>query len=198
MFTGIITDIGVVTALEEREKDRRLSIATAWPVDTIEIGASVCCSGCCLTVTETGMGGFSVDISAETISRSTAGSWTEGAKINLERSLKMGDELGGHLVSGHVDALAELVSVEQEGESRRMTFKVPGEFAKYVAPKGSVALDGISLTVNEVEGNVFGINIIPHTWKKTTLFHLEPGGKVNFEADMLARYVARILSVEAA
>ncbi len=198
MFTGIITDIGVVTALEERKKDRRLSIATAWPVDTIEIGASVCCSGCCLTVTETGLGGFSVDISAETISRSTAGSWTEGAKINLERSLKMGDELGGHLVSGHVDALAELVSVEQEGESRRMTFKVPGEFAKYVAPKGSVALDGISLTVNEVEGNVFGINIIPHTWKKTTLFHLEPGGKVNFEADMLARYVARILSVEAA
>ena len=197
MFTGIITDIGVVTSLEEREKDRRLSIATAWPVDEIDVGASVCCSGCCLTVTEKSLGAFSVDISAETISRSTAGNWTEGAKINLERSLRMGDELGGHLVSGHVDTLAELVSVAQEGESRRMTFKVPDEFAKYIAPKGSVALDGISLTVNEVEGSVFGINIIPHTWKRTTLFHLKSGGKVNFEADMMARYVARILSAGA-
>jgi riboflavin synthase len=197
MFTGIITDVGRVRAVKPGG-DTAFTIATAYDTDDIAIGASIACAGVCLTVTERGKGWFAVQASAETLSRTTLGEWREGSAINLERALKVGDELGGHILSGHVDAVAEIVSRRPEGDSVRFVFAVPPPFDKAVAPKGSVALDGVSLTVNEVEGRRFGINIIPHTQANTTFGTAQAGDRVNLEIDVLARYVARLLGKDLA
>lgn len=191
MFTGIITDIGRVARLERRG-DLRARIETAYDTDTVAVGASIACSGCCLTVVDKGAGWFAVDISAESLSKTTLGNWTEGVRVNLERALRMGDELGGHIVSGHVDGVATVREKRPEGDSTRWVFELPKPLARFVAPKGSVALDGVSLTVNEVDGPRFGVNVIPHTAARTTFGGLEPGARVNVEIDMLARYVARL------
>ncbi len=191
MFTGIITDIGTVRAVA-RNGDTRFEINTAYDLATVELGASISCSGCCLTVVEKGSGWFAIQASAETLSKTTLGSWGQGTRINLERALKIGDELGGHIVSGHVDGLGEIVSIASEGESKRFRIRVGDELARFIAPKGSVAVDGTSLTVNEVERNVFGVNIIPHTQTATTWGGMHEGQRVNIEIDMLARYVARL------
>jgi riboflavin synthase len=199
MFTGIITDIGEVTAIVPGTSagDLRFTIATAYDMDSVSLGASICCSGCCLTVTGKGAvggrGWFTVDVSGESLSKTTLGTWVVGRRINLERSLKLGDELGGHLVYGHVDGVGRIVSMTPEGGSVRFVFETPEALAGYVASKGSVAIDGVSLTVNEVDGNRFGVNIIPHTQAVTTFGTVKPGDPVNLEADMLARYVARLL-----
>ncbi len=191
MFTGIITDIGEVVAIEKRG-DTRFVISTAYDTESIAIGASIACSGCCLTAIEIGRGSFSVQASAETLSKTTLGGWRVGTRVNLERALKMGDELGGHVVSGHVDGVGEIMSITPEGDSRRFRFRVDKSLARFIAPKGSVTLDGTSLTVNEVGGNEFGVNMIPHTQAVTTWGHARAGGLVNVEIDMLARYVARL------
>ena len=193
MFTGIITDVGTVTHIDETRGDKRFTIKTAFDLNKVPMGASIACSGCCLTVVEKTNNTFSVDVSAESLSKTNLGSWKEGSKVNLEQSLKLGDELGGHIVSGHVDGLAKLVKLEKEGDSHRLVFSVPDEFSKFMAPKGSVALDGISLTVNEVEGNRFGVNIIPHTWDVTSMGQRQVGDHLNFEVDTIARYVTRML-----
>ncbi|WP_395662684.1 riboflavin synthase, partial [Aestuariivirga sp.] len=159
---------------------------------SVDLGASIACNGCCLTVIEKGANWFAIQASAETLSKTTLGGWAEGTRINLERALKIGDELGGHIVSGHVDGLGEIVSITPEGASQRFRFRVPNELARFIAPKGSVAIDGTSLTVNEVEGNHFGVNIIPHTQAVTTWGTMVEGQRVNIEIDMLARYVARL------
>jgi len=197
MFTGIVTDVGEVVAIERRG-DTRLAIACRYDPASIEIGASIACSGACLTVVETGRhadgrGRFSVDVSAETLSKTTLGAWREGTRVNLERALRVGDELGGHLMSGHVDGGAEIVGIAEDGQSRRFRFRVPDGLARYIAPKGSVALDGTSLTVNEVEGGEFGVNLIPHTLSVTTWGERRTGDRVNVEIDTLARYVARLM-----
>ena len=202
MFTGIITDVGEVIAVEKRG-DTKFTIATHYDPASITIGASICCSGCCLTAIATGKlqdgrGTFDIEASAETLSKTTLASWKKGTPINLERSLKIGDELGGHIVSGHVDGLAEIISIIPEGDSLRFVFRVPDTLARYIAPKGSVALDGTSLTVNEVDGVTFGVNIIPHTQAVTTWGHAKTGDLVNVEIDMLARYVARLSEFRAA
>ena len=191
MFTGIITDVGTIASVDKTRGDARFAIYTDFDLNGVDIGASIACSGCCLTVVKKLDDMFFVDVSAETLSKTNLGQWSDGDKVNLERSLKMGDELGGHIVSGHVDGLAKCVSVTKEGDSHRLTFETPEGMDKMVAPKGSVTLDGISLTVNEVDGNTFGVNIIPHTWDNTTLGKIKEGNKIHFEADMLARYVAR-------
>ena len=193
MFTGIITDIGEVTEVIGSD-ERRLQIATAFDPDTIPVGASIACSGVCLTVVELRKARFAVVASAETLARTTLGAWKKGTRVNLERALKMGDELGGHLVSGHTDGVARLVAARRENDSVRLVFEPPAALARFVASKGSVALDGVSLTVNEVGDSTFGINIIPHTATHTTLGALKPGDAVNMEIDMLARYVARLLA----
>jgi riboflavin synthase len=190
MFTGIVTHIGRVADVAARG-DTRLVIEAAFEAAPA-LGASIACAGCCLTVVETGPGRFAVDASAETLSLTTLGAWMPGTRVNLERALKVGDELGGHIVSGHVDGLARLVSVSPEGGSHRLVIEAPEALARFIAPKGSVALDGVSLTVNSVEGRRFGVNIIPHTWSATTLGGLQPGQAMNLEIDMLARYVARL------
>lgn len=201
MFTGIISDIGEVLEVERRG-DARLTIATTYDIAGIAIGASLACSGCCLTAVETGRRGtrgfFKVDVSAETLSRTTLGVWRVGTRLNLERPLKLGDELGGHVVSGHVDGVGEILSVTEEGDSKRFRFRVPAALARFIAPKGSVSLDGTSLTVNEVEGCDFGVNIIPHTLAVTIWGTLKPQDAVNVEIDMLARYVARLREFPAA
>ena len=194
MFTGIVTDIGEILEREDRG-DTRLRIATGYDIDGIDIGASIACSGVCLTVIATGRsprGWFDVEFSAETASKTTAGSWRTGTRLNLERALKVGDELGGHIVSGHVDGVAEVLSATPEGDSTRFRFRAPHALARFIAPKGSVALDGTSLTVNEVEGDEFGVNIIPHTKQVTTWGAIGAGDRVNLEIDTLARYVARL------
>ncbi|MEM6390745.1 MAG: riboflavin synthase [Pseudomonadota bacterium] len=191
MFTGIIADVGRIETLERRG-DLRARIATAFETTTIEIGASIACDGVCLTAVSLGPGWFDVDISAESLDKSTLGAWQEGQRVNLERSLKVGDELGGHIVSGHVDGVADVVGAEDEGDSTRFTFEAPEALARFIAPKGSVALNGTSLTVNEVEGRQFGINLIPHTKEVTTWGDIKAGGRVNLEIDTLARYVARL------
>ncbi|MBP6737496.1 MAG: riboflavin synthase [Rhodobacteraceae bacterium] len=194
MFTGIVTDMGEVIALEQKG-DLRARIATAYDVARIDIGASIACEGVCLTVVALGStprNWFDVEISAETVSKTNIGGWTLGQRINLERALKVGDELGGHIVSGHVDGVAEVVSCTPEGDSLRVTFRAPEPLAKFIAPKGSVALNGTSLTVNEVAGREFGINFIPHTQKVTTWGSVRPGDSVNLEVDTMARYVARL------
>jgi riboflavin synthase len=196
MFTGIITDIGEVISIESGSSGCRLWVKTGFDMDTVDTGASVACSGCCLTVTDKYNQQFAVDVSNETLSKTLIGQWREGTKINLEKSLRLGDELGGHLVSGHIDGSAELMDLTEDGISRRMSFSVPHELSHYIAVKGSVALDGVSLTVNDVEGNLFGVNIIPYTLEHTTLGIIGEGDKVNIEVDMLARYAARILGKE--
>ena len=191
MFTGIITDIGTVRAVR-KAGDTRFEITTGYDLGTVDMGASIACNGCCLTVIEKGPDWFAIQASAETLSKTTLGDWATGTRINLERALKIGDELGGHIASGHVDGLGEIVSITPEGDSQRFRFRVPHELARFIAPKGSVAIDGTSLTVNEVEGNVFGVNIIPHTQSVTTWGTMKVGQRVNIEIDMLARYVARL------
>ena len=191
MFTGIITDIGRVVALEKRG-DLRARIATGYDTDGIDIGASIACDGVCLTAVALGPDWFEVEISAETLSKTNLGTWAEGTAINLERALKVGDELGGHIVSGHVDGMAEVVGKRDEGDSTRLTFRAPAGLAGFIAPKGSVALNGTSLTVNEVEGHEFGVNLIPHTKAATTWGKVDLGDRVNLEIDTLARYVARL------
>ncbi len=191
MFTGIVTDIGTVRAIV-KNGDTRFEIATAYDVAGIDNGASIACGGCCLTVIEKGPDWFAVEVSAETLSKTNLGSWGQGTRINLERALKIGDELGGHIVSGHVDGLGDILSITPEGGSQRFRIEVPHELARFIAPKGSAAIDGTSLTVNDVERNVFGVNIIPHTLSATTWGTLRQGQRVNIEIDMLARYVARL------
>mgnify|MGYP003604049970 CR=1 FL=1 len=191
MFTGIVTDLGEIIALENTG-DLRARIRCGYDMGTVEIGASIAHAGVCLTVIATGADWYDVQISAETVSKTNLGGWTVGKRINLERALKVGDELGGHIVSGHVDGVAEITALRDEGESTRFSFRAPEALAKYIAPKGSVALDGASLTVNEVDGCSFGINIIPHTKAVTTFGTARVGDKVNLEIDTLARYVARL------
>lgn len=191
MFTGIITDIGEVRELEQRG-DLRARISTAYDTNGVDLGASIACNGVCLTAVELGEGFFDVEISAESVAKTNIGSWVVGGKLNLERALKVGDELGGHIVSGHVDGVAVITAMTDEGDSTRFTFEAPEALAKFIAPKGSVALNGTSLTVNEVEGCTFGVNIIPHTKEATTWGVAKVGDKINLEIDTLARYVARL------
>jgi riboflavin synthase len=205
MFTGIVTAIGTIEAREERG-DLRLRIACPWDPEAIAVGASIACAGVCLTVVDKGGqvpdAWFAVDVSAETLSRTAAGTWAVGARINLEPSLKLGDELGGHIVSGHVDAVGEVVRAAPEGDSIRLTIAAPAELAPFIASKGSIALDGVSLTINEVEdqadGSVrFGLNLIPHTAEVTTLGALRQGDEVNLEIDTVARYLRRLEALRA-
>jgi riboflavin synthase len=195
MFTGIITDVGTVQLIAKRG-DTTVKIATTYDPAAIAIGASIACSGPCLTVIakggKEGDAWFSVEASAETLSKTTLGSWAVGSRVNLERSLKVGEEIGGHIVSGHVDGVGDVVSVTPEGDSMRYKIRAPKQLAKFIAAKGSIALDGTSLTVNEVDGNTFGVNIIPHTAKVTTWGDIKAGDKINIEIDMLARYLARL------
>jgi len=193
MFTGIITDIGRIDRLEARG-DLRARITTGYDTSTIEIGASIACDGVCLTAVALGPDWFDVDISAETVSKTNIGAegWHDGKRLNLERALRVGDELGGHIVSGHVDGVAEVIAMQDEGDSTRITFRAPDTLARFIAPKGSVALNGTSLTVNEVDGRDFGVNIIPHTQEVTTWGAVALGDRINLEIDTLARYVARL------
>ncbi|HKY83179.1 MAG TPA: riboflavin synthase [Sphingobium sp.] len=201
MFTGIITDIGTIRSVEQRG-DLRLGIGTAYEMDGVAIGASIACSGACLTVVDKGADWFAVDVSAETVARTAPGLWTQGGRLNLERALKVGDELGGHIVTGHVDGIGTLISAVPEGDSLRLVIAAPSALAPALAAKGSITLDGISLTVNSVEdqpdGSVhFGLNIIPHTAAATTLDALQPGRAFNLEIDVLARYLDRMQSLRA-
>jgi len=194
MFTGIITDVGTLIETQQRG-DLRARIGTAYDVTSVDLGASIACDGVCLTVIATGTdprNWFDVEISAETLSKTTLGGWSSGKRINLERALRVGDELGGHIVSGHVDGVAEVVSCHTQGDSTRFEFSVPTHLARFIASKGSVALNGTSLTVNDVDGTNFGVNIIPHTKEATTWGAIQPGDKINLEIDTLARYVARL------
>ena len=191
MFTGIVTDIGEIRQLEHRG-DLRARIGTSYDMAGVELGASIACNGVCLTLVAKGDDWFAVDISAESVSKTNIGDWTEGGRINLERALKVGDELGGHIVSGHVDGVAEVMAMKDEGDSTRVTFRAPADLARFIAPKGSVALNGTSLTVNEVDGCDFGINFIPHTKEVTTWGQVAVGDRINLEIDTLARYVARL------
>jgi riboflavin synthase len=194
MFTGIVTDIGRI--VETRAAgDLRARIATAYDTGRIDIGASIACDGVCLTAVALGEGWFDVDISAETVSKTNLSAWAPGHRVNLERALRVGDELGGHIVSGHVDGVAEVVRVTPEGGSVRVRFRAPEALARFIAPKGSVALNGTSLTVNEVEGAEFGVNFIPHTQAATTWGAVAVGDLVNLEVDTMARYVARLREV---
>ena len=191
MFTGIVTDIGRVREVRETDRDRRYEIETAWNTDGIDLGASISHAGCCLTVTEKGADWFAVEVSNETLSKTTLGAWKTGDGVNLERAAKLGDEMGGHVVSGHVDGLGRVISITPEGGSHRIEVEAPAPLHRYIAAKGSITVDGVSLTVNAVEGQVFSLNIIPHTWEVTTLGRLRVGDPVNLEIDMLARYLAR-------
>jgi riboflavin synthase len=198
MFTGIVSALGEVIEVQEKDEGlRRLTIGCSYNPDSIDIGASIACSGICLTVVAYGRAGnrttFAVDTAAETLRLTTAGHWRRGTKLNLERSLRFGDELGGHMVSGHVDGLAELIARDDFLDSAGLTLRVPVPLSRFIAPKGSVALDGVSLTVNTVEGDTFSVLIIPHTLKVTTLGMLRPGAKLNLEVDQMARYAARLL-----
>ena len=199
MFTGIVTDIGTIAKVTQ-SGDTRFDVLTAYDTDTIDLGASISHSGVCLTVVEKGKGAdgdwFAVEASKETLDVTSAGKWQEGTKLNLERALKMGDELGGHIVSGHVDGLAEITAITPEGDSQRYTFKTTSALMPFIAPKGSVTLDGTSLTVNEVEEPTFGVNLIPHTQEVTTWGLSKVGDIVNLEIDVLARYVARLKQAE--
>jgi riboflavin synthase len=199
MFTGIITDIGTITRVEQRG-DLRLVIRCTYDMARVALGASIACSGVCLTVVDNGADWFAVDVSAETVSKTAQGQWTQGRKLNLERALKIGDELGGHIVTGHVDGVGTVSAISKEGGSHRVAIRVASELAPYMAPKGSVTVDGVSLTVNTVEDNpdqsaTFHLNIIPHTWAVTAFADLGKGQAVNIEIDVLARYLARMKAV---
>ena len=201
MFTGIISDVGAIERIERRG-DTRVTVSTAYDTGTVDLGASIACSGVCLTVVDKGVGDkgggwFAVDVSGETLGRTAQGQWSEGKRLNLERAMKLGDELGGHIVTGHVDGVAEVIGICPDGDSKRIGFRVARELAPFFAPKGSVTVDGVSLTVNDVadhgdEGTHFAINLIPHTQAVTTLGALEPGQAVNIEIDVLARYLQRM------
>ena len=191
MFTGIVTDLGEVRSVEARG-DARIAIATGYDTETIEIGASISCSGACLTVIDKAPGWFAVDGSAETLSCTTLGEWRAGTGVNLERPLAVGDELGGHIVLGHVDGVARITGRRPVGDSLRFMVAAPADLARFIAAKGSVALDGVSLSVNRVDGDEFEVNVIPHTLRHTTFGAAQPGGRVNLEVDVLARYVARL------
>jgi riboflavin synthase len=201
MFTGIVTDVGTVRKAEQHG-DLRLDIATGYDLATVDLGASIACSGVCLTVVDKGVDGeeswFAVDVSAETTSRTAAGHWREGARLNLERPLRLGDELGGHILTGHVDAVATVVAASAEGDSVKLDVSVPRSLAPMIAPKGSIALDGVSLTVNTIrdtaDATEFSVNIIPHTAHETTLGNIQSGQQLNVEVDVLARYIDRMLS----
>ena len=201
MFTGIVTDMGTVTRVES-PGDTRVVISTAYDTATVDLGASIACSGVCLTVVDKGPNWFAVDVSGETISRTARDQWTEGRKFNLERAMKLGDELGGHIVTGHVDGLGTVVALAEEGGSHRVTIRAGADIAPFIAPKGSVTIDGVSLTVNtvdDVDGAVeFGLNIIPHTWSVTTLGTIHVEQSVNIEIDVLARYLQRMEHYRAA
>jgi len=193
MFTGIITDIGTVRSVERVDGgDTRIAIATELDLGDAALGASIACAGVCLTVVEKDDEGFAVDASDETLARTTVGTWTRGTRINLERPLRIGDELGGHIVSGHVDDVGSIAAIEPVGESHRVDLSMAEQFSRYVARKGSIAVDGVSLTVNAVGETDFSVNIIPFTWERTTFADRSPGDSVNLEIDMLARYVARL------
>jgi len=194
MFTGLISDIGEIIAIKQ-SGDTRFDIACTYDPETIKIGASICCAGACMTVIEKGNadgGWFAVEVSAESLSKTTIGEWQTGSRINLERSLKVGDEMGGHVVSGHVDGVGKIIAIEGEGDSQRFTLEAPDDLARFIASKGSVTLNGTSLTVNEVDGSRFGVNIIRHTREVTTWGEAFVGQAINVEIDMLARYVARL------
>ena len=198
MFTGIVSDSGEIIEVQEKAENlRRITIGCSYNPGSIDIGASIACSGTCLTVVERGLKGnrafFAVDAAAETLRLTTAGTWRHGTKLNLERALRLGDELGGHMVSGHVDGIAELIARDEFLDSSGLTFRVPTELARFIAPKGSITLDGISLTVNEVNGDTFSVLLIPHTLKVTTFGALQVGARVNLEVDQMARYAARLL-----
>lgn len=195
MFTGIVTDLGTVRTVEPagQGRDLRIVIATAWDTGGIELGASVACNGCCLTVVEKGEGTLAFNASAETLSKTTIGRWRPGAPVNLERALRLGDELGGHMVQGHIDGVGSVAAAAPEGGSLRVRIRPPPHLMPYVAPKGSVAVDGVSLTVNDVDADAFGVNIIPHTAQVTTFGRIKPGDPVNIEVDLVARYLARLL-----
>jgi len=196
MFTGIVTDKGHIRSIEKQKGDMRVVIETAFPAEKIDIGASIACSGCCLTVIDKGRdhksNWFAANASEETLSKTCLSDWKVGGAVNLERPLKLGDELGGHLVLGHVDGVATIESTKPERDSVRFTFKAPSALAKFIAPKGSITLNGVSLTVNEVKGDTFGVNLIPHTQEVTTFGTAKAGERVNLEIDVLARYVARL------
>ncbi len=201
MFTGIVTDVGTVRSAEQRG-DLRLVIETGYDMDSIDLGASIACSGACLTVVDKSDDWFAVDVSGETLSKTAADRWREGARINLERSMRLGDELGGHIVTGHVDAVGTVVGVCPEGDSKRVGVSVPRDLGPMIAAKGSVALDGVSMTVNDVreaeDGTThFSVNVIPHTAEHTTLGELAPGRQLNVEVDVLARYIDRMLAARA-
>jgi riboflavin synthase len=201
MFTGIVTDVGTVRKAEQRG-DLRLEIATGYDMASVDLGASIACSGVCLTVADKGEDWFAVDVSAETVSRTASDLWRQDARLNLERSLRLGDELGGHIVTGHVDAVAEVIGVCPEGDSVRIGLNVPHELSRMIAPKGSIALDGVSLTVNDVQeaedgSTHFSVNIVPHTAKETTLHDIDAGRQLNVEVDVLARYIERMLAARA-
>ncbi len=203
MFTGIVNDLGEVLEVDEKAEGlRRLTIACGYDPKTIDIGASIACSGPCLTVVERGRRGnhgfFAVDIAAETLRVTTTGAWQRGTKLNLERSLRLGDELGGHLVSGHVDGVADLMARDHLPDMARLTLRAPTALSRFIAAKGSVALDGVSLTVNEVDGDAFSVLIIPHTLQVTTFGSLRAGARLNLEVDQMARYAARLLAAHRA
>jgi riboflavin synthase len=195
VFTGIITDIGTIERVEQRG-DLRVVVATGYDTATIDLGASIACSGVCLTVVDKGPGWFAVDVSGETVSRTAQGQWSAGRRLNLERAMKLGEEMGGHIVTGHVDGIAEVIDLSPEGDSKRVAVRLPRELAPFVAPKGSITVDGVSLTVNNVadqpDGTHFTVNIIPHTQAVTTLGAIEIGQLVNIEIDVLARYLKRM------
>ena len=197
MFTGLVQDIGIVRSVDDTRGDVRFEIETDMEMHSVPDGASICCSGACMTVVNKSNNSFFIDVSKESLNRTTIGAWRVMTRINIEPSLRLGDEMGGHIVSGHVDGLAKVEDIKEEGGSHRLKIAVPAEFAAYIAEKGSVTLDGVSLTVNEVDGNIFGVNIIPHTWENTTLSDRKVGDHLNLEIDMLARYVARMLEFKA-
>ncbi len=196
MFTGIVTDIGTVKKASPRKGGVRLVVATRLPLNKISLGASIACAGVCLTVVEKGKGWFAADVSPETLRCTNIGSWKEGTKLNVEGALKAGDELGGHIVSGHVDGLAMLKKATPEGENYKLTVMAPRKLMRYIAPKGSITLDGVSLTVNKVKTDSFTVNIIPHTWEVTTFGKNKKGDMLHLEVDMLARYAARLLGIK--
>jgi riboflavin synthase len=191
MFTGIVTDIGRVRSVRDTNRDRRFEIETRYDLASIDIGASIAHAGCCLTVVDKGDDWFAVEVSGESLATTTLDGWREGQRVNLERPARVGDELGGHIVSGHVDGVGVVVSVFEEGGSHRVSIRAPRPLHRFIATKGSITVEGVSLTVNEVDDNVFGVNLIPHTWEVTTLGDLAAGARVNLEIDMLARYLAR-------
>ncbi|PCJ99840.1 MAG: riboflavin synthase [Zetaproteobacteria bacterium] len=194
MFTGLVQDIGVICSLDKTRADLRIEVETQMNLSAIQLGASICCSGCCLTVVDKTNSSFLFDVSAESLSKTIIGAWEVTTRINLEPSLKVGDEVGGHFVSGHVDATTKIVEILEDGGSYRLKIAIPSSLEMFIAPKGSVTLDGISLTVNDVDDTSFYVNIIPHTWSNTTLSDRHIGDDINIEIDMLARYAVNMLN----